>query len=201
MAPTYYVIELSARWLTVLLVALALVMVLAFSFGYGAAWSVISARGSASGEEGAPAIPVATVSPTPLVSEEVILDERAPTQRPTARPQPPTPQPTPTTAPAPTSTAGSAAEPADEDGFWVQVIASSLTQTVERARTKMSELGFPDDHQRVTTTQVAGGGVMYKLRVGPFPNRDSADRVARRMRASGYPDAWVVAPRQNGVVP
>ena len=43
MAPTYYVIELTARWLTVLLVALALVMVLAFVFGYGAAWSVLSA--------------------------------------------------------------------------------------------------------------------------------------------------------------
>ncbi len=42
MAPSYYVIELTGRWLTILLAALALVMVLAFAFGYGAAWSVLS---------------------------------------------------------------------------------------------------------------------------------------------------------------
>ena len=43
MSPTYYQIELSARMLTVLLVALALLLVLAFAFGYGAAWSVLKA--------------------------------------------------------------------------------------------------------------------------------------------------------------
>ena len=35
MSRSYYVIELSARWLTVLLIALALIMVLAFALGYG----------------------------------------------------------------------------------------------------------------------------------------------------------------------
>ena len=44
MSRSYYVIELSARWLTVLLIALALIMGIAFALGYGAAWSVLTAE-------------------------------------------------------------------------------------------------------------------------------------------------------------
>ena len=65
MSRSYYVIELSARWLTVLLVALALVMVLAFALGYGAAWSVLSS------EKPRPAVAAATVSPTDI--PEVVI--------------------------------------------------------------------------------------------------------------------------------
>jgi len=188
-APTYYVIELSARWLTILLVALALVMVLAFAFGYGAAWSVLSGE-----QPNAPARAVAvSSSPTPVITEEVILSEPTPTRRPT-RPQRPKPAPTPTAAPPPTRAAPTAVVTENADGFWVQVLASSSPQAMERARDKLDGLGFPAENQRVTTTQVAGGNVLYKLRVGPFPDRDSADRVVRRMRGSGYPDAWVVVP-------
>jgi cell division septation protein DedD len=183
MAPTYYVIELSARWLTALLVALALVMVLAFAFGYGAAWSVLSPGGD----------PIAALaidaSPTPEVMEEVILDEPTPTPRPTQPPRP-TPRPRPTAAP--TSTPESASESANE--YWVQVLASSSQRTMQQARDKLEDFGFPRQSQNVSTTQVAGGNVLHKLRVGPFPDRESADRVVRRMRSSGYPDAWVVVP-------
>ena len=65
MGRSYYVIELSARWLTVLLVALALLMVTAFSLGYGAAWSVKKCPVGAGGRE---------ASPTPVVMTEVVLD-------------------------------------------------------------------------------------------------------------------------------
>ena len=58
MRASYYVIELSKRWLTVLLVALALVMVLAFALGYGAAWSVLS--GGQGAEKVAPAAATAS---------------------------------------------------------------------------------------------------------------------------------------------
>jgi cell division septation protein DedD len=190
-APTYYVIELSARWLTILMVALALVMVLAFAFGYGAAWSVLSGLETETPEP-ARAVAVGS-SPTPVVTEEVILSEPTPTRRPT-RPKQPTPASAPTTAPPPTRAAPTEVVSENADGFWVQVLASSSPQAMERARDKLEGLGFPAIHQRVTTTQVAGGNVLYKLRVGPFPDHDSADRVARRMRASGYPDAWVVVP-------
>jgi cell division protein FtsN len=74
------------------------------------------------------------------------------------------------------------------------VLASTNPQAIETARAKLVELGFPAENQRVATSQVAGGNALYKVRVGPFPDRDSADRVVYRMRASGFPDAWVVVP-------
>jgi len=185
-APTYYVIELSARWLTALLVSLALVMVLAFAFGYGAAWSVLSAR-----PDGSPAAAI-TASATPVVMAEEILSEPTPTREPSPR-QRPTPSPVPTSAP-PSTRAASTAESERPAEFWVQVLASSRRPSIDQAREKLGDLGFPAEHQNVSTTEVAGGNVLFKLRVGPFPDHDSADRVARRMRASGYPDAWVVKP-------
>ena len=188
MAQSYYVIELSKRWLTVLLVALALVMVFAFALGYGAAWSVLS--------EGPKAPPIvvsaAAATPTPTAVEVVIAATGVPApttvEEPTATPRP-APSPIKTVVPPALPTRAVA-----DSAFHVQVLASSHRATVDEARPKLERLGFPRDHQQVVTTTVAGGGVLYKLRIGPFPDRASADRVAQRMRASGYSDAWVVSP-------
>jgi cell division septation protein DedD len=197
MSRSYYVIELSARWLTVLLVALALLMVAAFSLGYGAAWSVKA--GGPGAEAGG--------SPTPVVMTEVILDPTVPQPQPsptlpaataTAQPMPPTVVP-PTRAPAtatpeakPTVKPRPTEEPAE--GFWVQVMASSKEDTIGEARTKLVGLGFDLDHQQIVHSEVAGGNELVKLRVGPLPDRASADRVMQRMRGAGFPDAWVVVP-------
>ena len=188
MAPSYYVIELTGRWLTILLAALALVMVLAFAFGYGAAWSVLADR-----QAGPPAPGVAGMTtPTPTPAEVVIpaaaedpTPKAVPTRTATATPIPakPTPKPKPTKAPEP-----------KVEGFWVQVLASTNAGAVEEARTRLAELGFARDHQAVTRSPGPGGNELLKLRVGPFPDRPSADRVANRMKASGYSDAWVVVP-------
>jgi cell division protein FtsN len=190
MAPTYYVIELSARWLTVLLVALAVVMVLAFAFGYGAAWSVLSSH-----QASAEPLPLGTpllAAATPDEIAEQVID--APTLVAPTRTPPAAALPTSTPAPRSTRVPPTVAAVASADGYWVQVLASSTSQAMEQAETKLTALGFSSDHQHVTTTQVAGGSVLYKLRVGPFPDRDSADRVMARMRVSGFPDAWIVAP-------
>lgn len=189
MSRSYYVIELSARWLTVLLVALAVLMVLAFGLGYGAARSVMS--GSSPDEP--------TPTATPLVTTEILPDPTAvlptptgPAATATARPGPPTAVPptrvpaTPTSKPRPTEHTA--------EGFWVQVIASARQATIDDARTKLTELGFDQAHQHVVESEVAGGNELYKLRVGPFPDRASADRVVQRMRAADFPDAWVVVP-------
>ena len=192
MAQSYYVIELSKRWLTVLLVALALVMVFAFALGYGAAWSVLS-----EGRKVPPMVALAAAAtPTPTAVEVVITATEVPArtivEEPTAAPTA-----TPRLAPSPTRIPVPPALPtrAVADGaFHVQVLASSRMTTVDEARPKLERLGFPRDHQYVVTTTVAGGGVLYKLRIGPFPDRASADRVAQRMQASGYSDAWVVSP-------
>ena len=193
MSRSYYVIELSARWLTVLLVALALLMVTAFSLGYGAAWSVKSAQSG----------PAVEGSPTPVVMTEVVLDPTVPEPQPsptgpaataTPRPLPPTVVP-PTRVPAtPTPKVEPSPTVAPNSDFWVQVMASSKETTIAEARTKLVGLGFDLDHQRVVHSPVAGGNELIKLRVGPFPNRASADRVLQRMRAADFPDAWVVVP-------
>jgi cell division septation protein DedD len=190
MAPTYYVIELSARWLTVLLVALAVVMVLAFAFGYGAAWSVLSPA-----REIVQPPPVGTplmAAATPDAIVEQVID--TPTPVPPTRPPIATAAPTATPVPVPTRVPPTVAPTSSSDGYYVQVLASSTAQAMEGAEQKLADLGFSSDHRHITTAQVAGGGVLYKLRVGPFPDRESADRVMGRMRASGFPDAWVVVP-------
>jgi rare lipoprotein A len=186
MSRTYYVIELSARWLTVLLVALALVMIIAFALGYGAAWSVLTA------EQPAGEMTALQAAATPTEIPEVVIPTAiadatarpAATATPTATPRPPAPTPT---TPPPTAT------PATTD-FFVQVLASSRSASVEAARTKLEGLGFPRENQHLITVQDAGSPTLYKLRLGPFPDRSSADRVAQRMSAAGFPDAWVVAP-------
>jgi cell division protein FtsN len=203
MRPTYYQIELTGRMLTALLVALALLLVLAFAFGYGAAWSVLSARqpaepGGITALPGA-AVPDRTPTPTPTAREVAEVPVRppatlavshatpvpTPTERPlpTPRPVPPTPRPQPT---SPGLSAGGA--------YWVQVLAVEDRRAIDTARDQLVENGFPRDHHRVEQTKVAGGSLLYKLRVGPFIDAESATRVKVRMRSSGFPDAWVVPP-------
>lgn len=190
MSRSYYVIELSARWLTVLLVALALVMVLAFALGYGAAWSVLS------GDRAPVGTAALGAAATPTDIPEVVIPTPVETgsQEPTAVPEPsatPTPEPTPEPTAVPTPRPSPTAEVSD---FFVQVLASSRQATVEDARDRLVGLGFPRDSQQVITVRDAGAAPLYKLRLGPFPDRSSADRVAFRMSAAGFPDAWVVAP-------
>jgi cell division protein FtsN len=186
---SYYVIELSARWLTVLLAALAVVMVLAFALGYGAARSVASGGGP---EVGMAALRAPT--PTGIPEVEIPTPLPSPPVEPTAAPEPtmaPTevPIPAPTVPPTPRPTATEVVT-----DFFVQVLASSREATVEDARAKLAGLGFPRENQQVITVRESGSATLYKLRLGPFPDRSSADRVAQRMSAAGFPDAWVVAP-------
>jgi len=205
MPPTYYVIELSAKWLTALLAALAVVVVAAFALGFGAGRSGAPAPSVAGGVAAvatatpdaefveAPPVDTVTVSEATPVPAEPTITPAADWVRPTV---PPTPTPEPSSTPTHTATpqpAASATAGAEAD-LWVQVLASSRREAVERARQQLVELGFPRDRQRVVSSPVAGGNVLYKVRVGPFPDRESADRVVRRMADAGFPDAWVVAP-------
>jgi cell division protein FtsN len=189
MSRSYYVIELSARWLTVLLIALALVMVIAFALGYGAAWSVLTAELT----QGEMTALQAATTLTPTEIPEVVI----PTSVPTPAAEPTATSPPPTATPSPEPTAPPTPQPtptATVTDFFVQVLASAKQQSVDAARARLEGLGFSGDHQYLITVEDVGAGVLYKLRIGPFPDRISADRVAQRMSAEGFPDAWVVAP-------
>jgi len=84
--------------------------------------------------------------------------------------------------------------PAPSPAFWVQVLASREPRAVRKQQRRLERLGFPPSHQRVVRVRTADGNLLLKLRVGPFPDAASAERVKRRMRAAGYDDAWVVRP-------
>jgi len=198
MARTYYQIELTARQLTLLLVILAALLVGAFVLGYAAAWT---AHGEvAAGPAGGPSRPRAI--------EEVVIP--SPTPEAAASPVPTrtaTPvaavRPSPTARPRPTAgvrkgrpQVPGVKRPLRKPGarLWVQLLAARHAGAIKEGRRRAKTLGFPPDHQEVVRSVAEAGNVLYKLRVGPFPDRASADRVARRLRAEGFPDAWVVTP-------
>jgi len=209
MPRTYYQIELTARQLTLLLLLLGVAMGAAFVLGYGAA---VAGRGQA--EERPVLTAVATPTPveetvvTPVPPAESVVVGRSGKRRPSPTLEPAAAaeasprrkatatkvRPTPTRVrPTPTRAKPKPAPPAvRKAGLWVQVLAVSHRSAIDPARKKLEKLGFPRDHQRLLTEPTVGGGTLYKLRIGPFPDRASAGRVAQRMQASGFPDAWVV---------
>lgn len=207
MSKTYYVIELTPRWLAILLVALAVLLVVAFAGGYGAAWSslggsVAQVVAPAHDEETVAEVEISEPEGSEVVASVATPDPPKPTVTPaveTVRPTPtpkPTPVPEPTAIPEPTAvpTIKAAVVPPKAEGFQVQVLASSRIQAIEKARRKLVDVGFPNSEHEIVEARVAGGGILLKLRIGPFPDHDSAERVMRRMQAGGFPDAWVVRP-------
>ncbi len=206
MSPTYYQIDLSGRVLVTLVIVLAGLLVLAFALGYGAAWSTLRppdaipttsayaglVRTPTPAEElvvPPPTLPAMASVATPVASPEVTPLPTAPATL------PPSPLPT---RPAPTEVPTRPAIPTSavqvSDAFWVQVLASSRRATAEEAARTLDRLGFGATSRRVVSSRVAGGNVLYKVQVGPFPDGVSADRVAVRMRSAGFKDAWVVKP-------
>jgi cell division septation protein DedD len=125
--------------------------------------------------------PTATAAPAlaaaPTVAPVVTATKSAPTQTPR-----PAPTRSPTVADVPPAGAGMPR--------WVQVVVVSKSEQAEGARQRVIALGY-------TTTQasvqpVAGG--KFRVRVGPFPDEESAGRVAARLRAQGFTGAFLVKP-------
>jgi len=195
MAQTYYQVDLSARALTILVGALAVVMVLAFALGYGAAWSTLRGDpepGTGPAVSPTVAVPVSTPTavPVPTAQATVVPPEPVPSLTPEPTPPlQPSPAPTPTSRPEPT-----AAPIAIETAYWVQVVAAGNRRTATQAQGTLERLGFPRDHQHMVQETAPNGRPVFKVRVGPLPDRDSASRVSQRLKAAGFKDAWIVAP-------
>ena len=72
--------------------------------------------------------------------------------------------------------------------MWVQIAALSQAELAEGVRQRVVALGF-------LPTQVvvfAGADGRFRVRLGPFPDLESADRVAARLHAAGFPDAFTI---------
>ena len=100
-----------------------------------------------------------------------------------ATPTPRPPRPTPTAKPRPAATPQPTAPPQ----YWIQVAALSAGRTRPRAcGSGSSRSGYRPDQVLV----LAGTGGTYRVRLGPFPDQESADRVVARLKAQGFPDAF-----------
>jgi cell division protein FtsN len=181
--PRYFEVIITGRQLAALVAAVALLVLVAFGLGVGV--RALQPQGAATGQP----LVAAALSPTPFL-------------QPTPAPPPPTAVPTPEPAPHPTATIPpppterpkpaatfAAAAPAPRPARrWVQVVALGKRDQAEGVRNRVVALGYT---LRQVIVQPADG--KYRVRVGPFPDVESASRVAARLRAEGFGGAFVVS--------
>jgi cell division protein FtsN len=124
--------------------------------------------------------PAATLPPIPLeAAPPPTADAVAATQA----PEPPVPTAVPPTPTVPAPTAAPALA-----GRWVQVAALSRKDQADGVRTRVMAAGYTGG-QVVVLPASAG---TYRVRLGPFPDEESAKRVAARLKAGDFPGAFVV---------
>ncbi len=172
----YFEIIITGRQLAALVAGVAILVAVAFGLGVG-----VRALQPAP----PPAHDVVAVAPPPVFPT---VPAAAPTPEPTATPVP-TAAPPPTERPRPQATPVPSAA-AKAPGRWVQVGAFAKHDQAEGVRNRVVALGYTP---KQVVIQPAGGG-KYRVRVGPFPDGESAGRVTARLRAEGFGGAFVVKP-------
>jgi cell division protein FtsN len=126
-----------------------------------------------------PALPSDIAATTPaVISPGPPPSAPSPQITPTRHP----PRPTATPRPKPAATSRPTAVPQ----FWIQVGAVSRPDQAEGLRQRVVAQGYRPDQVLV----LAGTGGKYRVRLGPFPDQESADRVEARLKAQGFPDAY-----------
>jgi cell division septation protein DedD len=120
-------------------------------------------------------VAVATAAASPSPAPPAAAPRATPDPRPTAAPRATaTPRPKPTAPPLPRS--------------WVQVASLARGEQAEGVRQRVIALGFRGEQVLV----LPGTGGKYRVRLGPFPDQESAGRVVARLQASGFPDAFTL---------
>jgi len=182
----YFEIIITGRQLAALVAGVVLLVAVAFGLGVAVRW--LQPAGPAPHE-------VVATGPATAVAPEPTAAPPAPTAAPTAVPTA-APAATATAVPPPPSsekprpTPPEAAAPAKGPGRWVQVAAFGRHDQAEGVRNRVVALGYTP---RQVVVQPAGGG-KFRVRVGPFPDGESAGRVMARLRAEGFGGAFVVKP-------
>lgn len=197
MPSRYYEVIITGRQLAGLLVAL--VMLLLAAFGLGVAVRLVEPEAvqavpvvmAASSPTVTPVPPAPTPERTVVPTEPPpppVVPTTAPTQPPPAvAPETPLPLPPPTAGPTsrpePTPVA---APPAG--GVWVQVAAVSRPDLAEGVKQRVMAFGYKREQLRVLTTQQG----LFKVRLGPFPDLESAGRVVGRLQEAGFEGPFIV---------
>lgn len=96
---------------------------------------------------------------------------------------------------APHRPASSSARPAPRapasSSFWVQALSATSEKEAQARREKLAAHGF---RGAVVPGPGPHGGRVYRVRVGPFPTREEAERVAERLKTREKLQPWVVPP-------
>lgn len=104
-----------------------------------------------------------------------------------AVPAPPVPSPSPTPA-RPQRPATAASEPRVAAGqLVIQVFSTADVDQAESVRGRLVKGG----HKAYLSPVQVGGRTMYRVRIGPFDSRDSAQKVAEQVRKGYKLDTWV----------
>lgn len=97
-------------------------------------------------------------------------------------------QPPPRPAPPPAEPPPQPATTAASDAWTVQVGSFSRAENAQALQRRLATEGFEAFVSRVATD----AGTMHRVRVGPVPERGTADGLQARLRAAGHEQARVV---------
>jgi len=211
---THYQISLTSRQAAAAFIVLVVLLLAAYFLGL--------LTGLAGREERAPVRTAAAVAPTPSpeppfpkpvlgVAPRGGAARPTPAGSPVSVPSPaatagiqlfsdrPSSEPTRAPAAAPARVGGSKptpakpmARPAEAQGFWVQVDSLSSKEQAESRRRGLKAAGFE-------ATVVPGSGPkgpVYRIRTGPYPTREEAERAATKLAEKAKVKPWVVPPGQ-----
>ncbi len=138
---------------------------------------------SAPAEAERPQQPPPRPAPQPAVSSpDPDPDTGAPVDGENGRPAQPAPEP------APQPAGGTAAQPPPSDAWSVQVGSFSQRDNAQALHKRLTAAGFAAFVSRVVTD----AGTLYRVRVGPVPDRPAADRLLEQVRAAGHSGARAV---------
>lgn len=124
----------------------------------------------------------ATAAPSPSPGLQLFEDEGAAPPSAAAR-RPASAPAGPSARPAPRAPASSS--------FWVQALSATSEKEAQARREKLAAHGF---RGAVVPGPGPHGGRVYRVRVGPFPTREEAERVAERLKTREKLQPWVVPP-------
>jgi cell division septation protein DedD len=192
--PVHYQISVTGRQAASFFLLLLVALALAFFFGMKTGAAARKGPDAATTLAAASDLPVPTLAPSENPREEKKKSPEDalgfPAEKRTALKETaavPTPPPTATAAPTPKPPVPTAAPPAKEapakaapkGPFWVQVLATKKAQAADELMKRLKSEGFAAD-----VSAVPGKAGWFRVRVGPFKDRSSADATARKIKAA-----------------
>lgn len=193
----YYELVLSGRQLALLLAVFTALLLLAFGLGVavgllqpGKQPAAVATEGIVSVSEQSAKMGQSQGQPTAAFPPLGVAVEPTPTPPPSlleekVMPASPTPE---FTAPKATVAPSPPIKPIQKSGVWVQVAAVREKRDAEGIRQRVIAQGFLPNQVKFFRTSEG----KYRVRVGPFPDKESGSRVTQRLRAAGFPNAFLV---------